>query len=274
MSDKPVIASVSGGKDSAAMCLWLIEQDIEYEAVFLDTGWEAPYTYDYLQDLEQSIGPIQHVRGPWDMRSLILSKGMFPGRICRFCTEQLKVFPFLEWVGDREIVNTVGIRAAESKARSKLGEWGRLDEHIKVWRPLIDWSKQDVIDIHHRHNLKPNPLYLLGVERVGCWPCIYARKSDLRLVARLDPERINDIRQLESDIQEMARQRYAKRGETFESLGYSPPAYFNQSGKGSRPFPIDDAVAWSRTSHGGRHLELDHMDDRRGCLRWGLCDAD
>ena len=40
-----VIASISGGKDSAAMSLWLTEHD----RVFADTGWEYEATYEYLR---------------------------------------------------------------------------------------------------------------------------------------------------------------------------------------------------------------------------------
>lgn len=54
-----VIASISGGKDSAAMSLYLHELGIEHERVFLDTGWESPITYEYLRgELPKVIGPI------------------------------------------------------------------------------------------------------------------------------------------------------------------------------------------------------------------------
>lgn len=58
LQGRRVIASVSGGKDSAAMSLYLHELGIEHERVFLDTGWESPITYEYLQEeLPKAIGP-------------------------------------------------------------------------------------------------------------------------------------------------------------------------------------------------------------------------
>lgn len=58
-----VVASVSGGKDSAAMSLYLTEQGIEHRRVFADTGWEAAETYDYLRGpLEQKLGRIHPIR--------------------------------------------------------------------------------------------------------------------------------------------------------------------------------------------------------------------
>src|SRR5258708_6462847 len=49
LRDRRVAASISGGKDSAAMGLWLMEQGIDYDRVFADTGWEHPKTYEYLR---------------------------------------------------------------------------------------------------------------------------------------------------------------------------------------------------------------------------------
>ena len=83
-----VVASVSGGKDSAAMSLWLTENEVEHERVFADTGWEHPLTYEYLRGpLTEKLGPIVEVRGSRSMEELILHKGMFPSRTRRFCTQ-------------------------------------------------------------------------------------------------------------------------------------------------------------------------------------------
>ena len=58
-----VIASVSGGKDSTAMCLHLKERGIPYRAVYMDTGWENAETYRYIEEeLPGYIGPITTLR--------------------------------------------------------------------------------------------------------------------------------------------------------------------------------------------------------------------
>lgn len=269
LGDRRVILSVSGGKDSAATSLYLRELGVEHERVFMDTGWEHPSTYEYLRgELTRVLGPITEIRGERTMVDLIRFKRMFPSRVRRFCTQELKVFPLRDYIrrmqdAGAEIVNAVGIRAGESEARSKMGEWDESEGFdCDVWRPLIAWSEEDVIAIHRRHGLKPNPLYLSGASRVGCWPCIFARKEEIRLLSMIDPDRIDLIRTLEAELSERAG---------------APRAWFHAAEKMGRgnggPWPIDEAVAWSTTSRGGRQFEMFAADPSdAGCMRWGLCD--
>lgn len=233
------------------------------------------------------IGPITEIRADLAMPELVKKKGMFPSRTRRFCTELLKVKPLIRYIKARQdvlgdVVNAVGIRAAESQARSQMTEWEwNADFDCDVWRPLIGWSEDDVIAMHQLHGLRPNPLYLAGARRVGCWPCIHASKAEIRHIAEVDPGRIQQIRDLEADVQAAAEKRYAAKGETFESQGYMRPTFFQamgamrtEGGKEGRMVSIDDAVTWSKTSHGGKQIELFASGDRdAGCMRWGLCDT-
>lgn len=209
----PVIASLSGGKDSAAVALLLERNGIPFRTVFMDTGWEHPAVYAYLSDvLEPRFGTIERLKSekyPGGMVDLVRSKGVFPSRTMRFCTEKLKWEPlkaFFDAFDDGAPVNVVGIRRGESKARSKMLRWewdASLD--AMVWRPLVDHSFDDVIAMHQIAQLEPNQLYLDGASRVGCFPCIFARKREVATVARLWPGRIDEIRALEAELTEAFR---------------------------------------------------------------------
>jgi 3'-phosphoadenosine 5'-phosphosulfate sulfotransferase (PAPS reductase)/FAD synthetase len=310
LDGRRVVVSISGGKDSGALALHLRELGVEHDLVFLDTGWEHPLTYEYLRgDLARALGPITWLRPRRQMEELILSKGMFPSRVRRFCTEELKVFVMADYLKGRleageRLVNAVGIRHEESAARRNALEWETSGIFgCDVWAPLIQWTLDDVIAIHQRHGLTPNPLYLMGASRVGCWPCIYARKSEIRLIAEIDPDRIDRIRNLEAEVAGRARERYerdrakwlvapdpepdeaaADAHERWEQKRrrltnpFSPPAFF-QGQKPSedghyRMLPIDEVVTWAKTSRGGKQFEMfapTRADT--GCMRWGLCEA-
>lgn len=316
VNDMRVVCSISGGKDSAAMALHLRERGIQFEAVFCDTGWEHADTYAYLRDaLDPLIGPIRWLKSErGGMVEHVRRKMMFPSRVRRFCTEVLKVEPLqrhfstvvaeeMNSASPRWVINCVGIRADESQSRGRMPEWERWGaDHgasglpVVVWRPLIRWSEQDVIDIHRRHGLAPNPLYLRGASRVGCWPCIHARKGEIALVAREDPARIALIRELEAELTARAQVRSTARAglpfpdnldeeEANVERELRDPDHWRQTrtyfgiGEKSRGEVswIDSVVSWSKTDRGGRQFQL--FDDpsegaRDGCMRWGLCEAE
>jgi 3'-phosphoadenosine 5'-phosphosulfate sulfotransferase (PAPS reductase)/FAD synthetase len=269
-----VVASISGGKDSAAMSLHLAELGIEHERIFMDTGWEHPATYDYLRGpLTRALGPITEIRGPLTFEALVRKKGLFPSRVMRFCTVDLKVAPakrYLELAAERhgDIVNAVGIRRAESKARSQMAEWEWSDNwDCEVWRPLVTWSTADVLAIHARHGLALNPLYAMGATRVGCWPCIHARKSEIALVAAIDPERVGLIGDIERDLDEAGMTRDAEVGRPFVHRSMFS---YGGGGRGHVALPILQAVEWARSGRG----EWQPPGAGDGCVRHGVCSTD
>jgi len=289
LNGRHVVASISGGKDSAAMSLYLAELGIPHERIFLDTGWESDLTYEYLSgELARVLGPIKWIAAPRKMEELIRHKGMFPSRVRRFCTTDLKVLPMARYLrtlmdAGADVVNTIGIRAAESEARARMPEWEDSQQTFdcEVWRPILSWSEQDVIAIHKRHGLQPNPLYLLGASRVGCWPCVYARKSELRLLAETDPKRVVRLRLLEEEIGAQATERAAREGRQLTG----PPTWFpnrlsTRLANGKRDgscWPIERVIAWSRSApRYGMSATADEFllaSQQDGCMRWGLCET-
>lgn len=263
--DSVFIVSVSGGKDSTATLLAMREAGIPHRAVFADTGWEARETYDYLKALERLLGiTIDRVGVPGGMRAKIRARAGFPARMQRWCTRELKVEP-LRTYHDRvaeetgcETVSVVGIRAEESEARAKMVSFGFDDRWGGyVWRPMIDASVSDVLALHHRHGVPVNPLYRRGHSRVGCWPCIYASKDQIRLWAQDDPASVAEVAALEVECETLR----AERNEVAPGRYTHGIASFFRSREsttdkvtGKRvylPVHVADVVEWAQTDRGG-----------------------
>ena len=263
-----LVVGVSGGKDSLAVCLHFDEQGYEYKRVFSDTGWEHPQTYEYLQYLETVIGKIDYVKRIVEVDDqhkafvdsiekdlgfespfvrLVMQYMCLPNARRKFCTPRLKVDPIASYLNDLDDpINVVGIRHDESNKREKMNEWEWFDHFdCYTWRPILSWSFDDVANIHKRHNVNPNPLYLNGHNRVGCYPCIYANKGDLK---NLDDKRASIIKRIEEYVS-------------------------SQRGKQSTLFKnmtIDQAVEWAKTSRGGKQYMLFDIEPPT-CAKWGMC---
>lgn len=279
--DKRIVVGVSGGKDSTAVCLNLLEQGYstsDFDRVFMDTGWEDERTYEYLDQLEGTIGSIHRIRLDIDvseeiqedverlekkigfyspMIRRILKNSFFSNRYQKWCTTDLKIKPLKKYFDalDYDYVNLVGIRKEESPRRAKMTEW-EYNEYFDCWvnRPIIDWTFEDVIDIHHRFGLVPNSLYLNGSTRVGCYPCINSRKKEISLI---DRKRIDIIRELEEIVN--------------RNSGKSDWNHSFFSSKGGVVMNIDEVVEWSNTTRGGIQYELFSTDEPT-CVRWGMCE--
>jgi 3'-phosphoadenosine 5'-phosphosulfate sulfotransferase (PAPS reductase)/FAD synthetase len=271
------IMSMSGGKDSTACALALREAEVDFRMVFADTGWEAAETYEHLDHLRNRLGPIDVVQSEaGGMVAIARRKAGFPMRQGRWCTKDLKVYPLRKYhdkVSEetgRDTVSVVGIRAAESDVRALMPEWEDAESWGGfVWRPILEWSVEDVLAIHHRHGVEVNPLYKRGHSRVGCFPCIFANKEEIRLIAQHAPDRIDLIRALESELTAERARRNASGEGTF---AWPDATFFMSKHRGSGVMAIDRAVEWSQTSHGGRQLPMFDADPTGGCFRWGMCE--
>lgn len=113
------IVSFSGGKDSQACLIWAKEKFKNLEAVFCDTKWEHHFTYRHIDDIteEMNVKLITLTSEKYDgFIGLAKTKKRFPSTKARFCTEELKSKPMIDYVLKQtdDVLIIQGIRKDES----------------------------------------------------------------------------------------------------------------------------------------------------------------
>ena len=204
---------------------------------------------------------------------LAIWKGRFPSTKAQFCTEHLKSVPIFEQILEPRlkaghVVSWTGERREESKRRQTLPkiqitpftEYGH--SIIRV-RPLVEKTAAWVFDLHEKHQVKVNPLYKQGFSRVGCFPCIHARKSELRQIMKRYPDEVARLRRWE----EIAG-KASKRGQsTFFAAGTTPLS--RETGKIENS---DQVFDWALTARGGRQKDAFLLDGPQCQSEYGLCE--
>jgi len=234
---KNIIVPISGGKDSTAcLLLALAEPDTEVTAVFNDTGWDHPLTYEYLDYLRDRLNIEIHSTMGKDKKDgtkaktlpeLIEAHGKFPFGLGRFCTTYLKQYALRDWYkdnlfdGETQYEIWFGMRQQESNQRAKryagiettdlfdIGDlfpsrWNKkLRATLQVRLPIVDWSTEATFEHLIKSELAYNPLYDEGTnDRVGCYPCMLAGKKvqQKMLATPFGQERLAQIKVLEEKI--------------------------------------------------------------------------
>ena len=212
---------------------------------------------------------------------LCMLKGRFPSTKARFCSTELKHHPVRDWVvlpaleEFEEVILWQGVRAQESQARANLPEWEEDADDtpgLHVYRPILKWQHEDVFAIAKRHGIKPNPLYLQGCSRVGCMPCIHARKSELAEIFSRWPEEIKRVAEWERLVAACSR----RGNSTFFPTTHDP----RRAEKRIElitvdAYGIESYRDWAMTTHGGAQFDLlAESNDKTVCssVYAGVCE--
>lgn len=171
------ILSLSGGKDSTALAIYLRDRVPDLEYAFCDTEKELPETYEYLDRLEAFLGkPIVRLRhdGRGFDHHLILRNGYLPSPRIRWCTQELKIKPYEAYVGGDPIVSYIGIRADEDRE----GYISRKRNIVPAYPFKEDGiTKPDVFRILESSGLGL-PDYYRWRSRSGCYFCFFQQRIE------------------------------------------------------------------------------------------------
>jgi len=171
------ILSLSGGKDSAALAVYMRDRVPNMEYIFHDSGKELDETHDYLNRLEAHLGkPIHRTTPPYSFDHWFTVYGdILPSNGRRWCTKQLKLKPFEDWVGDDECFNYIGIRADEDRI-------GYISHKPNI-TPVFPFRDDglvygDIVRLLEEAGLGMPTYTDWGRTRSGCYFCFYQQKIE------------------------------------------------------------------------------------------------
>jgi hypothetical protein len=257
------ILSLSGGKDSAALAVYMRDRQPDMEYVFCDTQKELQETYEYLAKLEAYLGKkverLNADRGfdHW----LRIYGGYLPSPRMRWCTRQLKLKPFEEYVGEDEVISYVGIRADEARE-------GYISTKPNI-RPRFPFKEDGIVKADVFRILEASglgiPSYYKWRSRSGCYFCFFQQKSEWVGLLETHP-----------DLFELAKQYEKVNPATGEAYTWSQGESLQELSQPERVQEIKQRrlrVLNSQTPESNRPLfEVlggEDEDDERACL---ICD--
>lgn len=234
------IISISGGKDSAALAVYIwqnypqIHERAEY--VFCDTMVELPETDEYIERLEALLA-IKVVRvnafdllrvqqkpgrNPFDIYLRELYGDYLPSPRSRWCTRKLKIEPFEHFVGETEAYSYIGIRADEDRDGYQSKKPPKFsDKHniIPVY-PFRDdgLGLTDIKRILEESGLGL-PSYYNWRSRSGCYFCFYQQIGEWQRLKENHP----DLFEAAKKYEDKSRGFLWNEGRTLEEVAALPP---------------------------------------------------
>lgn len=159
MSKVRHVLGISGGKDSAALAIYMKNKypELPIEYYTADTGKELDETYKLISRLENVLGQeIIKLRAyenspqsAFDHKLKTLG-GFLPSQRNRWCTKYLKLDPFEKFIGTDPVISYVGIRADEDREGYISSKQNV--QSIFPFRKNI-WSEDVIVKVLANHNL-------------------------------------------------------------------------------------------------------------------------
>ena len=199
------VLGLSGGRDSAALAVYMRqhhpELDIEY--FFTDTGKELPEVYEYLGRLEGFLGqPILRLNPDRDFDFWLKQYNDFlPSPQSRWCTRQLKLRPFEQWLRPKledgeTIFSYVAIRSDEEYREGYASKNDRLIIRLPFKEVGVD--KAGVLEILDGAGLGL-PAYYTWRTRSGCTFCFFQQKIEWVRLKEHHPEAFEEAKAYEKN---------------------------------------------------------------------------
>lgn len=202
-----LVVAFSGGKDSLACWRWAMETGKPVRIIHTDTGNELPERETYFEYLEGQLGGKveQYQREGHDFFTICAKRGMWPipGRcLVSSTTKRDDCRWYLQKTSTpQDALLILGQRRSESRGRAKLPDFAPISRSgLPIYRPILDWSIDDVFTFLGDCGLMAHPAYGKGRRRVGCVWCVHSAQEDITRDAELYPQRCDELRELRASI--------------------------------------------------------------------------
>lgn len=245
MTEVRHVLGLSGGRDSAALAVFMRQNhpEMTLEYFFTDTGKELPEVYEFLGRLEGFLGqPIERLNPDRDFDFWLRQyKHFLPSPRTRWCTRQLKIKPFEDWLwsdldAGTRVVSYVAIRSDEDYREGYSSTHKNLSVRLPFRERGID--KAGVVDILEASGVGL-PDYYRWRSRSGCTFCFFQQKIEWVRLLEEHPEAYEEAKRYEKNAVEHGSPFTWSQGESLEEL--------------ARP----DRIAQIRADHERRQARLE-----------------
>ena len=218
------VLGLSGGRDSAALAVFMRQHhpELEIEYFFTDTGKELPEVYEFLGRLEGFLGkPIERLNPDRDFDFWLTQyKHFLPSPKTRWCTRQLKIRPFEQWLQPSlndgiRVVSYVAIRADEDYREG----YTATHPYMKVRLPFREHGidKAGVLDILEASGVGL-PDYYRWRSRSGCTFCFFQQKIEWVRLSEEHSDKFEEARLYEKNAVEHGSPFTWSQGESLSEL--------------------------------------------------------
>jgi len=218
------VLGLSGGRDSAALAVYMRQYhpEIEVEYFFTDTGKELPEVYEFLGRLEGVLGkPVQRLNPDRDFDFWLKQYNTFlPSAQTRWCTRQLKLRPFEQWVkpmleDGQTVYSYVAIRSDEEYREGYASKHDNLIVKLPFKDAGVD--KPGVMEILESSGLGL-PKYYEWRTRSGCTFCFFQQKIEWVRLKDRHPDAFEEAKTYEKTAVEHGSPFTWSHGESLEEL--------------------------------------------------------
>ncbi|BBE74920.1 phosphoadenosine phosphosulfate reductase family protein [Oharaeibacter diazotrophicus] len=218
------ILGISGGRDSAALAVYMreIQPELDLEYFFTDTGKELDEVYRFLDRLEGFLGKsIIRLNPDRDFEFWLREYNHFlPSPRTRWCTRQLKLRPLELWLRkdlDRGVIvnSYVAIRADELHRDGYQATHENMRVHLPLREAGID--RQGVIELLDSAGVG-EPEYYSWRSRSGCTFCFFQQKIEWVRLSREHPMAFEEAKSLEKTALSHGSPFTWSQGESLEDL--------------------------------------------------------